>query len=110
GTQGEHAPATSVVSLSSGGPTATVTVASNGASPEFAWRLVPITDPPSAPGSWSAWSSNPVMSLSALNRGTYELFVHSRHAANAAGVLVEESDPLELGVRVDGAGDVFVRK
>jgi pimeloyl-ACP methyl ester carboxylesterase len=94
----ESAPKTSVVTLSP------FTVTSNGAGAEFSWRLVG----PKDVGAWSAWSSSNVIPAVAPE-GTWELFVRSRHAANAAGVLVEEADPLELGLRVDGAGNATLR-
>jgi len=94
----EQAPATTATSL------APLTVTSNGAGAEFSWRLVG----PKDVGNWSAWSASPTIPTVAPE-GTWELFVRSRHAANAAGELVEESDPLELGLRVDGAGVTTLR-
>jgi hypothetical protein len=109
GLTGEVAPLTSASTIASG-KTATVTLASNGASAEFSYRLVAITDPPTAPGAWSAWSGSNTVTLSSLSQGTYELFCRSRHSANAASVLVEERDPLELGVSVDASGTINVQR
>ncbi len=94
----EAAPTTSVATVSP------LTVASNGAGAEFSWRLVG----PKDVGAWSAWSSSAAVPTMAPT-GTWELFVRSRHAANAAGQLVEEADPLEVGLRVDGAGNATLR-
>ncbi|MBI3725793.1 hypothetical protein HY251_17840, partial [bacterium] len=83
-----------------------LSVATNGLGGELSWRIV---SPGSAPA-WSEWSNAQTFPLPRLPRGTYELFVRSRHSDNAAAVRVEEADPLELGLRVDGSGRIEVRR
>jgi hypothetical protein len=97
----EPAPETTFVSATG----ASVKVAARGRGAEFSWRLVSSA----SVGSFGAWSASDTISLAGLAAGTYELTVRSRNADNAAGELVEEADPLTVGVRVDGAGAVEVR-
>jgi hypothetical protein len=98
---------TSLVAAHAAGPGAlALEVGSNGAGAEFSWRIVK----DGSIGAWSAWSAATTIAPPALGAGTYEVFVKCRHAANAAAVLVEEREPLELGVTVDSAGKVTIRR
>ena len=99
----EAAPVTSVTGSTSPSPgSATISVASNGPGAEISYRL-------DAASGWTAWAPVGPIALSGLKPGTYELLVRSRHSANAAGELVEERDPVSVGMRVSGDGGVTVR-
>jgi pimeloyl-ACP methyl ester carboxylesterase len=102
----EAAPVTSFAGSTLTGTQATVNVTANGRGAEFSWRLVSEKDATQ----WSAWSSSGVIPLGPLPAGTYELSVLCRDADDAAGELVESSDPLRLGLRVDGNGTITVRR
>ncbi len=105
GGPGDISPVTTYVGFAPASFGGTVTVASNASGAEFSSHLVKIGDPAGA-GAYGPWSSSAAVVLPALSTGSYELFVASRHAANAAGIAVEESNPLVLGLRVDGSGNV----
>ncbi len=98
----ELAPRTTFVNWTPRGTSATVEVSANSPDAEIAWR-------PGATGTVTPWTKTSQIPLSGLAAGTYELTVWSRNADNFAQELVEERDPLVLGVRVDGAGTIFVR-
>ena len=98
----ELAPQTTFVNWTPRGTSATVEVSANSPNAEIAWRL-------GATGTVTPWTKTSQIPLSGLAAGTYELTVWSRNADNFAQELIEERDPLVLGVRVDGAGTIFVR-
>jgi pimeloyl-ACP methyl ester carboxylesterase len=99
----ELAPQTTFVNGAAPGTEAILSVAANSPNAELAWRL-------GASGTVTPWTRTNAIPLSNLATGTYELTVWSRNADNFAGELVEDRDPLVLGVRVDGAGTIFVRQ
>jgi pimeloyl-ACP methyl ester carboxylesterase len=99
----EAAPVTTVTGSSTPTPwSAMISVASNAPGAEISYRL-------DVASGWTAWAPAGPIALSGLRPGTYELLVKSRHSANAAGELVEERDPVAVGIRVSGSGGVTVR-
>lgn len=97
----EPAPRTTFVSATG----ASVKVSARGQGAELSWRL----SSSAGVGPFSPWSASDTIPLLGLAAGTYEITVRSRSADNAAHELVDEADPLDVGVRVDGAGVVTVR-
>jgi pimeloyl-ACP methyl ester carboxylesterase len=97
----ELAPRTTLDSWSPAGEKATVRVSSTAKSAEYSWRLVSAKGDASP---WTPWSAAAAISVGPLPGGTYEMQVRSRHAENLAGELVEEANPLILGLEVTSRG------